>query len=258
MVTIDERIRSLDTGLFDSIPSQTSDEDKKALLLLQRCVRSRGEYVYLEIGSHLGGTIQPFYIDPLCTLVYSIDKRPVSQPDERGRVFEYPENSTERMLSYLSSAFPSVDESKIKTYDCDACEVDAKEISEKPDLCFIDGEHTNNAVVSDFEFCFKAGCRDAIIAFHDTCFVHEGIINIKKRLSDRSIRFRGFMLDGSIYAILLNDAVDRCSEAVEPFSKSEADYFRESSKTLLRMRLTNRIRRYPVLHKCLKWVKEFF
>lgn len=258
MVAIDERIRSLDTSLFDSITSQTSDEDKKALLLLQRCVRSRGEYVYLEIGSHLGGTIQPFFIDPLCRLVYSIDKRPVAQPDERGRVFEYPENSTEKMLSNLSRAFPSVDGNKIRTYDCDACEVDAEEISEKPDLCFIDGEHTNKAVFSDFEFCLKAGRRDAIVAFHDTCFIHKGIVNIKKYLTGRSIRYRGFMLEGSVYAILLNDAVDRYSEAIEPFSKSESDYFREASKTLLRMRLRNRIRRYPLLHKCLKWVKEFF
>lgn len=87
MTTLDERIRSRDIGLFAAIPSQTTDDDKRALLLLQDCVRDHGEYVYLEIGSHLGGTIQPYVVDPVCKLVYSIDKRPDFQPDERGRFF---------------------------------------------------------------------------------------------------------------------------------------------------------------------------
>jgi len=250
MADIDDRIVSLDLALFDSIPTQTSSSDRTTLLLLQNCAREGAPYVYLEIGSHLGGTIAPHYADPCCRLIYSIDKRPSSQPDERGEVFTYDGNSTATMLANLRSALPNVDQAKVKTFDCDASELDHRQIVERPSICFIDGEHTDRTVVSDFEFCLAVAATDAVIAFHDTCFVFKGIERIKRSLTERSIRYRGMMLGGAVYAILLNKAVDRLAARLEPHSQSEATYFRQVRRGLWKIRVRNR---YPTVYGLMKW-----
>jgi hypothetical protein len=95
MTEVDNRILSLDVTLFDAVPSQTYLEDRVSLLLLQRCIRRSGGHVYLEIGSHLGGTLQTHLSDTRCELIYSIDKRPLVQADEYSGASHYPENSTE-------------------------------------------------------------------------------------------------------------------------------------------------------------------
>ena len=59
-----------------------------------------------EIGSHLGGSIQPYLLNSASLRIYSIDPRPPSQPDERERdwyAMSYPENSIELMLGNLES-----------------------------------------------------------------------------------------------------------------------------------------------------------
>lgn len=267
MQTLKNKICSLDTRLFAAILSETSEDDKRALLLLQECIRSRGDYIYLEIGSHLGGTIQPYYVDPLCTLIYSIDKRPKFQPDERGRLYEYVDNSTDRMLKNLSCAFPSIAGNKVRTFDSEISRLDSSEIREKPNICFIDGEHTTQSVFSDFKFCLKVCHSNAIIVFHDTCYVFEGINEIKRYLSNKSIPFCGFMLEGSIYAILLNEAIGAYSGKIKPYSKNEEEYFRKSRKMLLEIRRENRkykiriikdvIRRHPRLYQFCCVIKRF-
>lgn len=256
METIGKRIGTLDLSLFAAIPSQTTPNDKKALLFLQNMVRKRGSYVYLEIGSYQGGTVQQHYIDPLCRLIYSIDKRGDIQPDERNQEFEYPDNSTESMLRNLSDEFPFVDRNKIRTYDSDASEIKTEEITEAPDFCFIDGEHTNKAVFSDFRFCLEVSHQDAITVFHDACFVFKGINRIKSYLSGRAIRFKGFMLDDSIYVILLNQAADFYSETIAPFSKNESDYFKEARKMLLKIKIKNRIKKFPLVNQVLQRIKK--
>ena len=49
---IGAQIEAGDLDLYAKIESQTSDEDKKSLLLLQNTLRCDGEYTFLEIGSH--------------------------------------------------------------------------------------------------------------------------------------------------------------------------------------------------------------
>lgn len=49
-----QQIGVLDIALYNAIPSQTDDEDKRSLLAVQRSTaKSHGHYAYLEIGSHL-------------------------------------------------------------------------------------------------------------------------------------------------------------------------------------------------------------
>jgi len=244
MSHVAEALESLDTGLFHAITSQTTGDDKRSLLAIQRAVRNWGDYVYLEIGSHLGGTIQPHYVDSRCRLIYSIDKRPLIQPDERGQMYEYRENSTGRMRHNLHTAFPQVDPAKLQTFDCDASEVPHGDIETRPSLCFIDGEHTNPAVVSDFNFCRAVCASDAVIGFHDTCFVFEGLDEIKRELAARGERFVGLKLGGSVYVLLLGAAIERYAGALKAFAQDETAYFTKAARDLSRIRLANR---YPVL-----------
>ena len=74
---------------FFPVPSATSASDKLFLLGAMRLVREAGAYRYLEIGSHLGGSLTPFLMDPTCEAVFSIDDRGRVQPDERGISFDY-------------------------------------------------------------------------------------------------------------------------------------------------------------------------
>src|SRR2546423_2772732 len=111
------QINSCDLDLFSNIESQSTDEDKRSLLVCQLAVRElRPGYTYLEIGSHLGGSIQQHLLDPRCTRIYSIDKRSRSQPDARGIDWVYENNSTARMLEKLKQIG---DASKIITLDGD-------------------------------------------------------------------------------------------------------------------------------------------
>lgn len=67
---INDRINNLDISLFNQIQSQTSKDDRLSLLAIQRATaKKHGYYSYLEIGSHLGGTIQPYLLDTLCSSI---------------------------------------------------------------------------------------------------------------------------------------------------------------------------------------------
>jgi hypothetical protein len=246
MEDIENRIKALDVGLFDAIPSQTWPEDRESLLRLQRCVHLAGSYVYLEIGSHLGGTLQPHLVDSRCSWIYSIDKRPLEQRDELRGVWHYPENSTKRMLSGLQEAFPQSSVEKIRTFDADARELDPTSFVPKPEFCFIDGEHTDQAVRSDFEFCLQVCNRNGIIGFHDANMVVGGLTHIKRRLTERRIRFQGILLPRNVYVILLNDAIERFAGEIQGVAQNEPRYMRQALWALFSARISLR---YPWLQK---------
>jgi len=91
------RIANLDISLFQ-IDSQTTRDDRRSFLAVHNAMRSAKDgYVYLECGSHIGGSLLPHILDPRCRLAYSVDKRPAALPDERGVLF-YPDNQTKRMV----------------------------------------------------------------------------------------------------------------------------------------------------------------
>lgn len=121
------RIESLDVSLFEAVSSQSDAGDRRAWLAVQRSVRRKLEYVYLEIGSHLGGSIQQHLVDPRCREIISIDKRPLSQPDDRGQFFAYEGNSTARMLDNLRGVSAAQVE-KIRCFDADARDIDPSTI----------------------------------------------------------------------------------------------------------------------------------
>ncbi len=204
MINFDKAITELDLQLFEKIPSQSTDHDKRSLLACELAVRELApEYNYLEIGSYLGGSIQPHLLDPRCRRVYSIDKRPLSQPDERGYDYIYLNNSTARMMEMLAGV--AEDRSKITTIDGDSGTVDVSQIADKIQFCFIDGEHTDEAVVRDFEFCRRVLDDNGAIVFHDAQITYNGIAECINRLEQNNIAFRAYVLPHIVFVVEIGD-----------------------------------------------------
>ena len=206
-----EQVDDLDLSLFDKIDSETSTEDRRSLLALQRATARRNKsYVYLEIGSHLGGSIQPHLADSRCEKIYSIDPRPLQQPDDRSEIFvvNYANNSTERMFKLLREIAPD-EVAKIHSFEMDASNVDASQITERPQLAFIDGEHTQKAALSDFHFCKKVIGRDGTIVFHDFGIIFPAIRKICNDLEEKNRQFLPLKLEGSVFAIFKDPEIVR-------------------------------------------------
>ena len=227
-----ECLQMLDTTIF-SVESQTSANDQKSLLLIQNMVRKLvPNYVYLEVGSHLGGTLVPHLVDPLCRHVLSVDKRPASQRDERGTVFEYEENSTQRMLDTIKSNVPESALMKLTTFDYDVSDLDNTQIDRQVDLSFIDAEHTVAAVFRDFVGTMRFLADSFVIAFHDANLLCDGLQNIECFLRYQGIKFRSFFLPDVVFAIFAGDFVDLDGHPIERLSIDRENFIRNSRTAL--------------------------
>ena len=190
--------------LFDHIPSQTTINDKRALLALHEANRQRtgGNFVYLEIGSHLGGSLQALVLDPACSKIISIDPRPHKFADERGLDLTYHSNSPARMLELLGK-IPGADVSKIETFESDTERLMPERISPQPDYCFVDGEHTDAAALRDARFCLKVVNPNGCIVFHDANVVYRGIDLFLAELAATGCAFRPYILPDAVFVIEL-------------------------------------------------------
>lgn len=236
MTAFDESLKALDLRLFEKIFSQSNDNDKRSLLAAQAAVREiAGDYVYLEIGSYLGGSIQPHLLDPRCRRIFSIDKRPAVQPDERGVDYEYLNNSTARMLENLKG----VDAARIDVVtaiDGDSREIDVAKIDEKVTLCYIDGEHTDVAVMADFLFCLSVLDKNGAILFDDANIIYNGIADCLAHLDKVGVAYRAFSLPDKVFAVAIGDFpmtgneqfLDRALRGYEGYlySLQSTDYYR--------------------------------
>jgi hypothetical protein len=192
--------------------SQSTDGDKRSLLAIQRAMRETrraARYVYLEIGSFMGGSLQPHVPDPLCRKIISIDPRPPSLPDERG-IAAYPQNTAENMLRGLARV-PGAELAKITTIEAGTGTLDPLSIEPRPDFCFIDGEHTDEAVLRDSRFCESALKGEGWLVYHDANIVYEGLIAFLADLQQRGVVFRACNFEDSVFLIELGDC--RLSES---------------------------------------------
>jgi hypothetical protein len=205
MTGFEQSINDLDLKLFEKISSQSSVNDKQSLLACQLAARElTGGYTYLEIGSYLGGSIQPHLLDEKCLKIYSIDKRPLVQPDERGVEYTYLNNSTARMLENLKKVAPErVD--RITAIDGETRRIAPSEIKDKITLCYIDGEHTDEAVMADFKFCLAVAAENGMIIFDDANIIYNGIADCLEHLKQNSIGFRAYNLPDKVFAVELGD-----------------------------------------------------
>lgn len=210
-------IQSLDISLFKSIFSQTTDGDKRSLLSVQRATaRKQEEFCYLEIGSYLGGTLQPYLLDDRCVKIYSIDSRPKETPDDRSAdyIATYSESTTEGMLALLKDKVKE-DISKIECFESDASEIIPDSIQQLADVAFIDGEHTYSAVISDFKFCEKVLSVKGTVIFHDFEIIYPAIIEICKSLRKKK-QHLALKLEDQTFAIFYD--VDKVNS--DPYLKS--------------------------------------
>jgi hypothetical protein len=175
MSDIAKQIDALDTGLFSFLPAQTFDCDRRALLALHSAVADTcNPFSYLEIGSYHGGSLQALMRDPRCRNIVSIDPRPASAPDARGGPWFFEDNSTAHMCDLLRE-IPDVDMDKLKTVEASTEALSPADLPLRPDYCFIDGEHTHDAVVRDARFCAEAIGGAGVIAFHDYVLIGSAI-----------------------------------------------------------------------------------
>jgi hypothetical protein len=198
---IDSSIASLDVGLFEAIGRPGWRGDAVSLLALHAASRDvYGTFGYLEIGSYLGSSLQSFIADPRCTSVVSIDPRPELLPDDRGYGVLYPENTTARMIACLERV-PDADLPKLKTFECDASQVDLEALPERPHACFVDGEHTHAAALSDARFCRRAVDPGGVVFFHDRTVVAGAISEFLRELERDGARFFGYALPAAMFVI---------------------------------------------------------
>jgi hypothetical protein len=210
----ESRIAALDLTLFDGVPTQSLRGDRRAWLAVQRAVRRASPgYTYLEIGSHLGGSVQQHLLDPQCARIISIDKRPASQPDDRGQTFYYEENTTTRMMASLGRLSPD-GVKKVHCFESDAAALTPEEIGGAPAMCFIDGEHTTRAALSDFHFCLSVCAPDAVICFHDDWIVRDAIAEAMRLLDERRIPFTPRKLGGVTFGLFLRTSAAAGDEGV--------------------------------------------
>lgn len=176
MAPLEQEIERLDPLLFSFIESQTTDQDKQALLALHGAVAAKRPFFsYLEIGSYLGGSLQVAMRDPRCECVISIDTRPSDPPDNRGGSWHYDDNSTAHMRTLLNG-LPGVDMSKLTTFECGTDALTVEELPSRPSICFIDGEHTDAVALRDARFCAEATGGTGILAFHDYEMIKPAIL----------------------------------------------------------------------------------
>jgi hypothetical protein len=218
----EKRLEELDTGLLASIEGQTSLEDRRSLLALHlACRRSHQEFRWLEIGSYLGGSLQALVQDPACIGIDSIDSRPDEPPDERWGTVAYPENSTAHMLSLLGE-LPNADLSKLRAHDAGTEALDPNEI-ERPHLCFIDGEHTDEACLRDAEFC-RGALRDVgVVAFHDVNLVCRAVSTFLGGLRRDGIAHRSVYLPDVVFAVELGPPTVLSDPAISERQSTNAE-----------------------------------
>jgi len=243
----------IDISVFKA-PSQTTDGDRVALETIRGFVSINASgYNYLEIGSFLGGTLLPHLTSPHCARVLSIDRRTSLQPDERrASGYCYKSVTTANLIDELRKHLP--DESsfaKLETFDGVIEDIDAEAVKTKYltgfQLCFIDAEHTNEAVFSDFLHTLKLSGPNTIIMLHDSWMLGSGIRNIICYLRFTGTPFYFRRIEDSVTAFFLGRYSDpeRLPPAIQSRPFVSEEYFREANVALWDGRTKEMLRALP-------------
>ena len=150
------------------------------------------------------------------------------------------------MLSLLKE-IGGGDLGKIETFDFDASEIDPSKIARKPEVSFIDGEHTQKAALSDYAFCEKVTSPKGAIAFHDCWIVAPAIKEICGRLKSEGREHFPLKLEDNVFAIFFDEDVIHQSDFLKSCrsQNSVSGFFRQAQmKRLLPAPLLRAIRRY--------------
>jgi hypothetical protein len=194
------QLAALDTTLCQYVMSQMPEDDQKSLLALHAAVRAQHpQFVYLEIGSYKGGSLQSFVVDPRCQKIISIDPRLPEYADVRGP-HTYSENTTAGMLESLSK-IPNADVKKIQPIEAGTDAIRPETIEPKPHFCLIDGEHTDAATLRDAHFCLSVMDPNGCLAFHDGHLIYKAVNSFIQELTKNGRHFRPYVLPETIFVI---------------------------------------------------------
>jgi hypothetical protein len=94
---------------------------------------------------------------------------------------------------------------KVIAIDGDTRQIKASEIKDEITLCYIDGEHTDEAVLSDFKFCLSVLADHGAILFDDANIIYNGIAECIAHLKEKSVNFRAYSLPDKVFAIEIGD-----------------------------------------------------
>jgi hypothetical protein len=198
-----DRVRALDVTLFEHVESQTTPDDRRSLLALHAALAETcGTFSCLEIGSFRGGSLQALVADERCTRITSIDPRTRFAPDDRPElpIVDYTTaNTTREMLEGLAR-IPQADVSKIHSIEASTADISPSQV-ERPDFCFVDGEHTRSAVLRDARFCRAAMTGRGVIAFHDFPIVEPAIVEFLRETPNPK---SGYLLRNNVFVVELD------------------------------------------------------
>jgi cephalosporin hydroxylase len=193
--------------------------DHYTMLALQDIVQKTAPCVYLEVGSLLGGSMVPYLLDPRCIEVHSVDLRPPLTPDERGITYDYDHATTAQMIENLKREVPDSNMQKLRTYDMDSAAFAKKFLPSatlsyeqnytvRPNLVFLDAEHTNRAVFQDFLNLNELLQEDAIFAFHDSNLIFDALTNIQAMLKYHLVAFHAAYLPDVVFALAFGKLIE--------------------------------------------------
>ncbi|MBN9221436.1 MAG: hypothetical protein J0I79_26130 [Mesorhizobium sp.] len=225
-------IETLDIAVF-KVETHSTLGDRASFLRVQNLVRSiLGRYTYLEVGSHVGGSLFPHLIDPACEAALSFDPRPAALPDERAELIHYPQNSTARMIAVLSDELPPSAMTKLTTFDSDVSAVSPAAAGPKATLAFIDGVHTNEACFSDFVGVLRFMKADCVVCFHDANLIADAIINAERFLDHLGIAHETVFLPDTVAVIGLGAHASRVRDELQPHALDRKAYLERSQREL--------------------------
>ncbi|MFD2055718.1 class I SAM-dependent methyltransferase [Mesorhizobium calcicola] len=223
-------IETLDIAVFQVHIGATLS-DRTSFLRVQNFVRSTlGRYVYLEVGSDVGGSLLPHLIDPACEAAISVDLRPATQPDERAEVFHYPDNTAARMIAVLSDKLPPAAIAKLTTIDSDVSDVRPEAIEPRATLALIDAEHTNTACFSDFVGVLPLMNPDCIVSFHDANLIADAIVNAERVLDHLGIAHETVFLPDTVAVMGLGKLASAVRDQLQPHALDRETYLDRSRR----------------------------
>jgi hypothetical protein len=235
MLTADQALRmigTLDIAVFQ-VETQSTVNDRASFLRVQNLARSMlGRYVYLEVGSHIGGSLLPHLIDPACEAALSVDPRPAALPDERAEFIRYPQNSTARMIAVLSERLPRSAMAKLTTIESDVSALAPGAVELKATLAFIDGVHTNRACFSDFIGVLALTQPDCVICFHDANLIADAIVNAERFLDHLGVAHETVFLPDTVAVMGLGRLASAVQDELQPHGLDRATYLERSQREL--------------------------
>ncbi len=235
MLTVDQAlgmIETLDPAIFE-VETQSTLNDRVSFLRVQALARSLlDRYVYLEVGSHVGGSLLPHLLDPACQAAISVDPRPAAQPDERAEIFHYAENSTARMKEILSRHLSPAAMARLTTIDSDVSAIHPSALPRKATLALIDAEHTDTACFSDFAGVLRLMGADCIISFHDANLVADAILNAERFLRHLGVTFETVFLPDCVAVMGLGRLAGEIRDRLRPHALDRNEFLDRSRREL--------------------------